>query len=245
VLINPGPDQVLLDRRHLRLLYREYAVQHSRQSNLWAPSRNGSLLAVEMSLEGVMAVPAYLEQQDAVEMAQRHGGVATQVTWEQVRERCRQVSADAVLLQHGKPEEVPVSRRQLASLCADGAVVDPLDAVDVALGITGHERAAAVCESLARCERIWVIADRDRDVVTIGNVFDLFTSATDAAVLIRRLGLSGKAVPLIVPAQGLFEAMAPKGVPVAVNRGGGVSWQGDERALTTIAALGRRFGMVQ
>lgn len=244
LLVNPGPEQLLFDRTHVRLLFREYALIHARTCSLWAPSRDDSLLAVEMSLGGVMAIPVYLEESDALQASENYGGIAAPVTWEQVRARLREVSADAVLLQHGTPEEVPVSRRQVAGLCADGEPADSLDAVDLALAVTGRHRSTAVQEALARCENIWVIADQDGDIVSIGPVFDIFTSATDAAVLIRRLGLKDKAMPLRVPAPGLCKVMAPRGVPLAVNRGGTANWQGDGRAFSRIASLCHRFGTV-
>lgn len=237
LIINPGSEQVVLDYNHLRLLFREYAlVEGAKLAGAWVPVRDDSLLVVELRDE-VYTVPVFLSGAEAEAVCRQHGGVPTLVTWHRVRERCREVGADAAFLGYSFPEEVGVTRRQLTQLCADGQL-DPLDRLEdevkVSLGIAN---AAAIMRAMSQLEHVWTLVDGDGDFVQAGETFDIFTTCGQAEDFIKRVGAEGQAFPRYCPARPLFEAVAPKSPTVGINRAGSDSWLGFGDTLPFVVSL--------
>lgn len=241
VIINPGAEQVVLDRRHLGLLYREYAtIALEGMGGGWVPTRDDSLLLVEV-LPGVCTLPVYLTEQDAQQCASDYGGQVILQSWSRIRNRAQEAGTDGALLQYGLPDQVPLLRRHLTHLAGTTAA-DPLETLEEAVAASmGIANALEIWRALAALQHVWVLGDADGDIVSFGRTFNLFTSGALAHAFIAQARQKNPGLPEVVPmlmgAQPLFRALVPQSPPIAINRGSELSWVGAEDTIPQIIRL--------
>ncbi len=242
-ILNPGLDQLVLDRRHLLLLFREYALAELlRMGGAWVPTLDGSLLVVQIK-PGVCTVPVFLSEVDAQPTCSQHEGTAAFHPWPQIRSRCQEASAEGPLLQYGLPEQIGLLRRHLADLCGDSRP-DPLDKLEKVIAESrGIANALEVCQALANLESIWTLRDEEGSMVGVGSYLNLFTSAGHAEAFIaearRKTPDLAPMFPRLMPARPLFQFLAAQKPSVAINQGSGPSWIGPGDTLPRVAAMMR------
>jgi hypothetical protein len=247
IVFNPGHDsQLVLSQDLTKLLFREYALNEFRTSGgAWVPTQGESLLASELD-ETTRVVPVYVTERDAQTIASKCGGIATFHPWHSVRSRCREVLAEAAYLQFGFAEQIGVHMDYVNELAGPDED-DPLFILE-RIGGEGQDagNAEKVCRALANLRQVWVLVDEENDIIALSNpghppLIDFFNSKAYAYQFLeearRHNEGARRARAQIMPAEGIFRALAQVQPNICINRFSEGQWFGHTDTIPRVLQL--------
>ncbi len=129
----------------------------------------------------------------------------------------------------------------LAQLCADNRP-DPLSELEKAVARSlGLGNAPEVWGAMAALEQIWVLRDREGNLVSLQPYIALFTSAAHAEAFIAEIRRKKPNLPpispVLVPARPLFKSLSPRQPAIAINPDCEQSWIGLSDTLPQVLAM--------